>query len=151
MSKASRQTISMIAMVNGVFITIDNYNLAPEIDATIQYGLEICNDCMTAFPETGNRYKNGLWCKKKLGEIEKYFNNADSLYSTIVLTSMATHIMEDLTAKIKDPVKLALLEPVYEVVVGVSDQIDPKGNCFDAYEEADRLLKRFYSVIEFSQ
>ncbi len=151
MSKASKQTISMIAMVNGVFITIDNYKLAPEIDATIQYGLEVCYGCMNTFPETGDRYKNGEWCKLKLEEIEDYFNQADSLYSMIVLTSMATHIMEDLTNKIKDPAKLALLEPVHEVVIGVSEQIDPKGDCYDAYEEADRLLKRFYSVIEFSQ
>jgi len=151
MSRASRQTISMIAMVNGVFLTIDNYKLAPEVDATVQYGLEICYHCMDTFPETGDRHKNGLWCKKKLEEIEDEFNKANSLYSMIVLTSMATHIMEDLTERIGDPVKLDLLEPISEVVTGMSEQIDPKGDQFEAYEEADRLLNRFYEVIGFTQ
>jgi hypothetical protein len=151
MSKASRQTISMIAMVNGVFITIDNYDLAPELAPTVKWGLEVCNGCMVEFPETGNKEKNGLWCKRKLEEIEDCFNQADSLYSMIVLVSMSTHIMEDLTSKIKDPLKLKLLEPIYDVVTGLSQQIDPQGDCFDAYKEADRLLYEFYKVIGFTQ
>lgn len=151
MSKASRQTLSMIAMVNGIFITIDEYELAPEIEATIQYGLEVCNMCMADFPETGDRYKNEAWMKSKLTEVEKEFNKSGSLYSTIVLTSMATHMMEDLTERIKDPVKLKLLTPVHEVVAGVSAQIDPKGDQFEAYEEADRLLTKFYGIIGFTQ
>lgn len=151
MSKASRQSVAMIAMVNGVFITIDSYDLAPEISATIQYGLEVCGGCMHTFPETGDRHKNGLWCRSKLSEIEEEFNKANSLYSMIVLTSMATHIMEDLTERINDPVKLDLLEPIHEVVQGVSEQIDPNGDQFDAYEEADRLLTIFYNKIEFTQ
>ncbi len=151
MSRASRQTIAMIAMVNGVFLTIDNYKLAPEIEATIQYGIDVCYKCMDAFPETGDRQKNGAWCTKKLEEVENDFNKADSLYSMIVLTSMATHIMEDLTARINDPVKLNLLAPIAEVVTGMSEQIDPQGDQFEAYEEADRLLHKFYGVIGFTQ
>jgi hypothetical protein len=141
----------MIAMVTGVFITIDEYDLADEIAPTIQYGLSVCNTCMETFPETGDRNKNGAWCHAKLQEIENEFNKADSLYSLIVLISMATHIMEDLTARIKDPVKLKLLEPIHEAVTGVSMQIDPEGDCFAAYEEADRLLHKFYRVIGFTQ
>lgn len=141
----------MLAMVNGVFLLIDKYELAPELDATIQYGLEVCYECVNKFPETGDREKNGKWCHEKLSEIEPEFDAAQSLFQMIVLISMATHIMDDLVQRIRDPKKLKYIVPVHEVVNGMSTQIDPKGDQFEAYEEADKLLNKFYTVIGFTQ
>lgn len=151
MSKASRQAITLLAVVNGVFITMDSYELAPELTPTIDWGMEVCKQCVSKYPETGDPKKNFKWMQNKLQLIDKDLNGREDIYTMIVLTSIASHIMSDLEEMIRDKAKLALIEPVAEVVQGVSAQIDPKGDCFDAYEEADRLLKRIYEHLEFSR
>lgn len=149
MSKASRQSISLLAIVSGVFITMDSFQLAPELAPTIDWGRQVCDDCIKNYPETGDYHKNLKWMEGRLKEIDKDLNNRHDIYSMIVLTSIASHIMEDLIEMIKNKYKLSLLEPVYEAVQGLSDQIDPKKDCFDAYEEADNLLNKIYERLGF--
>ena len=151
MSKASRQTITLLAVVNGIFITMDSYNLAPELTPTIDWGMQVCKECISKFPETGNPQKNFKWMQEKLRLIDKDLNGRQDIYTMIVLSSIASHIMTDLEERIKDKNKLKLMEPVSETVKGLNDQIDPDGDCFEAYEEADKLLKRIYMHLEFSR
>ena len=149
MSLASRQSITLLAIVNGVFITMDDYGLAPELTPTIDWGLEVCHQCVTEFPETGDPGKNLRWMQAKLDLVDKDLSGRADIYTMIMLTSIASHIITDLLEWIKDESKLALIDPVAEVVCGLSDQIDPKGDCFQAYEEADSILRKIYSHLEF--
>lgn len=151
MSKASRQTIILLAVVNGIFITMDDYKLIPELAPTIDWGMKICKQCISKYPETGDSQKNFKWMQTKLQIIEKDLNNRNDIYTMIVLTSIASHIMMDLTEMIKDTKKLELIEPIVETVQGLSIQIDPEGDCFEAYEKADRLLKKIYNHLEFTR
>jgi hypothetical protein len=151
MSKASRQTIALLAVVNGVFITIEEFNLAPELVPTTDWGRKVCKDCIDVFPETGNRKKNLEWMTDRLHKIDDYLNNVQKTFYTItVLVNLAHLIMTDLLERIKDKKKREILIPVMEVVDGLSDQIDPEKNIWAAYEEADRMLVKLYEYLEFS-
>lgn len=150
MSKASNQTITLLAVINGIFITIDDWKLAPELAPTVDWGMEICKECIEKFPETGNPQKNYKWMQNKLRESEEFLGTkAGNLYSSIVLSAIANHIITDLMERIKDPKKLELLIPIDEVVQGLNFQLDPKGSAFDAYEEADNHLSKLYKLLEF--
>lgn len=150
MSKASKQSIALLAIVNGIFITIDHYNLSGEQAPTVDYGMEVCKEVITNFPETGDPKKNFKWMQSKIQESDKFLRKeGTNLYTAIVLTSLAQHIITDLIDKIDDPVKLKILEPLDDVITGLSEQIDPKGTEFLAYEEADRHLKKIYRLLEF--
>jgi hypothetical protein len=150
MSKASRQTISLLAMVNAVFITIDSYGLAVELAPTIEYAKDICEKCIIKFPESGSSSKNMDWMHAKMKTAKPHFDKPNSPYSMIVLMVIAQHIVNDLQECINDPVKLNLIEPIAEVVFTVNGTIDPKGDQFEAYEEADKLLATLYHILEFS-
>lgn len=150
MSKASRQSISLLAVVHGCFTTIQEFNLAPELAPTIHYGVEVSGKCIKNFPETGDREKNLKWMVDKIHRIDDDLNKSESVYTMIVLTSLSHQIITDLSEKIKDKAKLERLEVVEEVIYSVSDIIDPKKDKFSAYEEADRILNRLYSYLEFS-
>lgn len=151
MSKASRQSIALLAIVKGVILTIQEYKLAPELDATILYALDVCEGCVSKFPETGNPNKNMKWMTERIHMIDDDLNKSNSIYSMITLTNLAHHIVTDLQECINDSTKLDLIKPVGEVIEGLSDQIDPIKDCFEAYEEADRILDKLYRYLEFSR
>lgn len=150
MSKASRQSLTLLAVVHGCFVTIDTFELAPELSPTIIYGVEISEKCILNFPETGNRQKNIKWIEDRIHLIDEELNKSESFYTMIVLTSLAHQIITDLSEKIQDKAKLNQLEEVEEVIYSISDVIDDKKDQFSAYEEADKILKKLYNYLEFS-
>ena len=150
MSLASKQSIALLAIINGIFITIDHFKLSQEQTPTVDYALTVCEECILAFPETGNKKSNLIWMQRKIQETDKFLRKENgNLYTSIVLTALANHIVTDLIERIKDPVKLKILEPLVEVVNGMNEQLDPNGNKFDAYEEADNYLIKIYNLLGF--
>lgn len=149
MSQASRQSLSLLALVHWCFVTINDFELAPELAHTIQYGVEVSERCILDFPETGDRDKNSKWIKEKIALIDADLTKNDSLYTAIVLIQLSDQIVTNLCEKIRDKAKLKRIEIVDEVISAVSDKIDDGFN-YDAYEEADRLIEKFYSYLGFS-
>jgi hypothetical protein len=149
MSKASRQSITILALVNGILKTIDHYNLAKELNATVLYTLDVCKDIVIRFPESGNKQKNLKWMTSKIEEANLILNRDNDPYTLICLVSLAHILITDLIERIKDPVKLNMLEPLEEAIYALSDMIDPEKDQFKAYEEADMILKEFYKILEF--
>lgn len=150
MSKASRQSITLLAVVHGCFKTIHSFNLAPKLSPTILYGIEVSEKCIHKFPETGDSKKNLKWMTEKIHQIDDDLNKSESVYTMIVLTSLAHQIITDLSEKIRNKSKLKLLEEVEEVIYSVSDMIDKNKDKFDAYEEADRIIRKLYNYLEFT-
>ena len=151
MSLASRQSLSLLAVVHGCLTTIDSYDLAPELSPTVHYGIEVSEQCIMQFPETGNKDKNNKWMVEKIHLIDDDLQKSESLYTMILLTSLAHQIVTDLSEKIHDKVKLEQIKIVEEVIYSISDKIDKNKDQFKAYEEADRILKKLYNYLEFTR
>ena len=151
MSKASRQSLSLLAVVHGCFKSIDDFGLAGETAPTVLYGVEVSLNIINQFPETGDANKNTQWMTERIHAIDEDLKKRKSLYSMIVLTSLMHQIITDLMEKIKDKKKLDLLEELAEIIYSISDMIDEKKNQFEAYEESDSILKKLYKAIEFSR
>ena len=65
------------------------------------------------------------------------------------LVSLSQILLTDLMERVRDTCKLAILEPLVEAVNGLADLLDPYGDKFEVYEEADRLAKLVYKEIDF--
>lgn len=151
MSKASRQSITLLAIIHGCFKSIEDYNIAGDAAPTILYGAEVSERVVRDYPETGDSNKNIRWVTQKMHDIDGLLNNKKSLYSMTVLTALSHQIITDLIEKVRDRKKLVLLNELEEIIYNVSDLIDPKKDQFDAYEESDRILKKLYKLLEFSR
>lgn len=149
MSAASKQALAILAIVDGIFITIRDYQLEPELLATVLYGEKVCSSAIMAYPETGDTEKNLLWITEKVSKIETVWGGCDDLYTFGVLLAMASHLIVDLMGVVQDGYKLSLLLPVFEVVEGLYGLADANRDNYPAYEMADTLLSAFYADIGF--
>jgi hypothetical protein len=149
----SRQEICILAFLNGIIITIKNYKLREDLAPTIEYGLEIFNDCIDNYPEVGDVQMNFLWIQGKVQKSQEFLGeDSESLYTAIVLVKLASLMVTDLVEKVNDnPKKFSYLEPIEELIAGLNDQLDPDGDQFEAYEKADEHLKKIYDLIGFTQ
>lgn len=148
MSIAQKQTICLTSMVSGNMSTIFNENLLPEHQATLCYIQEITDKVVITLLD--NDWKVYRWCKSRVEEWNPHVENKSSQWVAIVLTQMSLNAMDNLLITIRDPVKRALIQPIHEALLSLSDQLDPKGEYFDAYDYAEATLTRFYALIGFS-
>jgi len=149
MSLASRQSISLLAVVHGCFKTMDTFNLSGDLAPTVLYGIDVSEKVIHNFPETGNRKSNLKWMTEKIHQIDDDLNKSKSVYTMIVLMSLALQIIIDLSEKIKDKAKLKQLSEIEEVIFAIRDAIDPKWDHDEAYKEADRILDKLYGLLGF--
>lgn len=149
MSKASKQTIVLLSMVKAAFIIIEELDLTPELAPTIVYGKSICDEGLKFFWFNNDTPKNRRWIKERVRQADGLLNETSTMYSAVVLASLAELIVNDLIQRIRDVRKLKFIEPIHEAVSGLSDQIDSKGIHFEAYEEAENHLKDLYRALEF--
>lgn len=146
-----RQTLTLLAIVNGIFITFETYNLKPEYTPTIDWGKQMCAECIEIYPETGNAQSNLKWMTEKVHEADDFLGTgSEHMYRATVLSFMSHCIVSDLLVKVKDEHKVDLLTPVQEVVYGLDDQIDPNGDQFDSYDEAVVYVNKLYKILGFS-
>ncbi len=151
MSLATRQSVALLSIVYSVFTTIKQYNLAPELEATILYGIDTTEKCIINFPGTGDNRKSEKWIREKIHCIDDDLRQSESVYTMIVLVSLSNQILADMMQKIRNRTKLEMLEEVNEITISISNKIDPKGDQFEAYEEADKLLLKLYHHLGFIQ
>ncbi len=147
MSKASRQSLVLLAIVNGVFLTAAECEEAAACMATIEYGKDISTRLIHAYPETGDAGKNMRWMTERLHQAD-YCLNRRVPYTLVQLVSIGQMIMADLSGMIRDRRKLDMLEPVIEALDGLSDQLDPEGSRFADYKAADLTLRELYGILE---
>lgn len=150
MSKASRQSLALLATVSGAMKMIERESLSPELLPTVVYTGETVDKCVYAFPCTGDEGMNLKWIEERMAEWQDTLNTIEGNWTAIILVSIAHQIMEDLTVKIKNKNKLKLIAPAEEALQGLSDLLDPEGTCYEAYVTADRLVADMYSRLEFT-
>ena len=150
MSRASRQSLALLAIVHGIWCTIDSYNLAPELAPTVQYGKEVSEKVVIEFPESGDPVKNRKWIEDRVEEVDRVLNGSDEEYELATLSSIMLHILSDLYSVIKDKKKVELLNLDFEAADGFNEQIDPYGDQFKYYDKADKLVAKIYRILEFS-
>lgn len=146
---ASRQSLIMLAFVNGVFITINDDDLIPELAPTLLYGQELSTKIIHGYPEHGRPKENSAWCEEKMKGISEFLNQGGLYYEPIELVTMAQMIIVDLMEEVTEPRKREVLGQLKEVIDKVSDNIDPGGTAFTIYETVDATLQHIYQQIGF--
>ena len=146
MSKASKQTLALLAVATGAMIMIENDD---SIMPTVLYSRETLENCVHVFPATHNEVLGAKWMHEKLAAWQDRVNELEGNWTAIILVSIAHQIVNDPCERIRAPHKLELLQPAEEALAGLSDQIDPAGDQYAAYEKADELLKDLYRRIGF--
>lgn len=146
---STRQSLILLAFVNGVFITINDDNLLPELGPTLLYGQDLSTRVIHGYPEQGTPKANTEWCSGKMKVISALLNEGGLYYEPIELVTMAQMIVVDLLEEVTDRTKRGLLTELKEVIDSVSDAIDPGGTAFTVYESVDLTLHQVYKEIGF--
>lgn len=150
MSKASRQTVGLLAIVSGCLKTIEDFRLAFEFIETTTHAKKLCDAAVKVFPTTGDDNKLIEWVRVRMNKYDAVLLTlTGEKYHAVLLTSMATQICTDLMEKIKNKQKLAIIEPVANAVQELHDKIDPHGHCVEDFEKADELLTIAYDIFGF--
>lgn len=134
-------------MVNGIFITATEIEGVDHLLPTIEYGKQVCTDCINNFSETGNVRKNFEWMVDKIHKAQKYLDAERNEYDLHHIVNIGHMIVIDLCEVIKDKQKLEMLNVVMEVLDGLSDQIDPEGIHFIDYDRANQTVQHLYEIL----
>ena len=155
MSLSTRQTMSIIAMTSGCMSTIEANGLADHVLPTALYIKDEADKTLVAFNElaTGDLGKNYKWMQAKVEEWNAYIRtHVDSKISAIVLTQMCLLALDELLIyHVRDPRKIRLLLPLEEALKGLSDQLDPNGDAYAAYAEAEEVTFSYFKILELPE
>lgn len=161
MSNGSRQAVELIAVVNSVFKTIDFYSqegedqsvtakeTMEEYASLVDYGMQVCDEAISKYPIQGDTSKNKKRMLAVLKEVDSVLNGGDNMHSVVELVYMAHLILEALKERVRDPVKLEIIEPVYEAVNSFDDFINPDGDEYECMDEAEVSVKTVFKIIGF--
>lgn len=150
-AKSSRQSLILLAFINGVFITINEDDLLPDLSPTLLYGQDLARQVINGFPEQGSPKANTAWCDKKMKLVAEVVNQGDQNFTPIELVTIGQMIVVDLLEEVTDLKKRELFFELKEVLDKVSDAIDPGGTAFTVYESVDMTLAQVYSIIGFTK
>lgn len=150
MSQASYQAVGLLALISGCMDTIYKFRLAPEHDPVTIYTQEVCDKMVGMFPTTGKEHKLQSFIDSRMNIYDKALTMMpEEKYDASLLTAMAIHILLDLKAKIRDPKKLELIEPIYEAVVSLNELVDPNGKRIEEFERGEYLVSIAYQIFGF--
>lgn len=153
MSLASNQTLLLLSMVNGSLKIMDvNGMHSPQTENTGMYASDLVESIIHRYPATGDERKNLKWMHDKLKRWSVMINEIDKEWPVLVLATMSLNIMEDLVGLIKNKAVLDDLCTLRDAFISMSEyMIGQVGDEFVHFSEADDLLNRMYSLIEFSR
>ena len=149
MSLATNQAMCMLAVASGCMETIAVHYPDDPLLPTVLYVKEIADDAITKYPATGDPRKNLRWMEDKVKQWSNGIRNLKPTWVKIVLIQMPLLATEDLLTKLRNPEARQLVEPVTEALRGLSDKLDPDGDEWSAYKEAEQVLYRFYQLLDF--
>ena len=152
MSRATNQTVILLAVLSGSFKTIARAENCPaSVQGTVLWAMEEASQITINFPETGKGEKNLDWMMVRLHKWEKLIDCLDLDMEYQTLLYVCNHVIYDLTDKISNPAKLRLIQPLREAIDNMITVTDSTGKQFKAMEGADKLLGELYELIEFDK
>jgi len=154
MSKATNQALVQLSITAGCFNTLRENKAFSRVDIKylVESGIIKTTQAVIDWPCTGEADKNNKWIKSRLLVWYKFLQkDTDNYYTDTVMIKMAERMITTLTEKIRDPVKLKLLQPIVDILKELSDFTDPKGIHFPAFEKSDQLLNKLYELIDMKE
>lgn len=150
-SLASKQSIILLSIVNGVFIVLDEHELMQELKPTILYCRERVSQLFKLYPEVNADAKSVQLCREKLSKLSAVLDSSDLKYSPAELVHLALTIAVDLLDELTCPLKRSVLQEMFELLAVLSDKLDPDGSDFATFGKVDEQLNAIYKEIEFTK
>lgn len=155
MSRATNQALALLSVVAGCLKTMRESRPTARVDMqeTIADAYETTAQVIEQWPGTGDEHKNCSWITDKVhGEWREFLlQDRDEAYAPAALAAVCERIMADLSDKIKDRKKLALLAMIEDPLHKIHDFFDRDGANFPAYQKSDFLLDELYRIIEWRE
>lgn len=152
MSKATKQSLALLAVVTGCISTLRRNNHFSRVDMKelLNETYTTCEDVLQEWPCTGDEGKNYDWINTRVQDQWHPFIHSDKdVYGTAVIAKICERVLADLKTVIKDQVKLELLSRLEVPFKKIHDFVDPDGRNFPAYEKADFAMDELYRLIEW--
>lgn len=149
--RATRESILLLGIINGVLISFDKNGLLEDLAPTIKYGMSLCDRVLQALPGNDRRATDLRPCQDVMRKVSLALNREGEFFPTPVLVHIGQTLCVDLLEEVTDPEKRELLGEIQELMDAISDAVDPYGDNYAAYEEADQSLKTIYEIVGFQK
>ena len=151
MSLATRQTLTLLAVVNGSLFLISNIETIPEdVAPTVLWAKDFCKELMQHYPETGNKRKNTLQMKAWLPQWDRIGADKMLRWHPSVVATLALNFCEDLLEKIHNRAR-SDIKTLRDALIRISYFFSEADYNEEHFEEANQMTEEIYSVIGFSR
>jgi hypothetical protein len=150
MSKATRQACTLLSVIGGCMYEMHRKHMFSVVKlhehTLATYKLVV--DILDKWPDTGDTRKNLDWCMARVEIWKSHLRSDDEFYVT-TLAAICEQCLADLRTITKDKYKTKLLDKLVEPVERVHRFMDPYCENIIAYDEASRLMRKLYELIEW--
>ena len=148
MSRATREARTKLACAVGALIVIKDNDLAtPENRTKLYTGILLGGQVLQQYPDTGDQYKNDVWCKKVLRSMDQDIDML-GIYTFKTLMWLAHLLVVDLLEMTNNPETKKILQPFHDLIMEVSQDI-LEGHVDIFYDKANTLVNRLYQQLGY--
>lgn len=147
MSKATKQSITMLSLIASVFYFVKYRSDNETIIQTCELGEKTVIDISKKW-EGINNHKWGE-SQKVIGLWQESTENFGQGLLNETYVYIASRLLVDLQSRINNPFKLKLLSKLEGFVYTLEQYFDPDTTNYEAYEKGDELLDILYDLIEW--
>ena len=151
MSKATRQSITLLSVMGGCLLRINEDKMFSLIHMRelVDKGYVKVVHALRMWPRSGDDTKNVKWVTGIIDKWESHVVGTKDYHRLPVFAKVLERCLADLRDQISNPYKLGLLMDIIEPVSKIHDFVDPNGENFVAYEKCDELMDKLYELIEW--
>lgn len=146
MSRATNESLTVLAITAGVFKEIERRNLVCRVDMkhNVSQGYQQVVNAINSWDETGDGAKNTKWISDRLTAWDKTAFAVGQLQRVEELVAMADILITDLQDKVKNKRKLQGLAEIHKTIQTL---LDFTGDSFVYFEKSDEMIKKLYDVM----
>ena len=150
MSKATRQSCTLLCIIGGCLIEITRRRLFEneEHHALCVETYAKTKEILADWPQSGSIRKNVEWATDRVEKWRMTLQDTEPAL-LIVLCAVMEQCLEDIQAKVKSRYKQKLIERVDAAIRRIHENAGQDGENFQAYEEAEERMRYLYELIEW--
>lgn len=152
-SKATRQSIALLAIIGGSLTRIDECRMFSVVAMkklvkdTYKQTINILN----TWPDGAYNVDDANWIDERVVQWGIFLKDVKEHHTLAVFATMCSICLDDLESVIRNKQKLSMIQTLREPVNAILKFIDPNLENFPAFDKADTAMAYFYKLVEWDK
>lgn len=152
-SKATRQSIALLAIIGGSLTRIDECRMFSVVSmkTLVKEAYKQTIWMMKSWPDGEYNPDDAEWIDDRVVQWGIFLRDVKEHHTLAVFATMCSICLDDLESVIRNKQKLAMLRTLREPINSILKFIDPNLANFPAFDKADMSMAYFYKLIEWDK